>query len=198
MALRFLLLTFALLSSLTITSQETQQELVAPYENRDAYDVYEALLSTDAASATSPLLISAETQPSGICLRPEGEWKRTLMNAITDYNEQNARTYRLQPKFRMKRRYELLTKEEIHARFKHPGDGSWVELSAVGFNRKRTVAVVSVGHGCPGLCGSGTFHVFHKKNGKWQRLESSRGYYCLQDCFNQNCCGQPWPFFVSC
>ena len=61
MALRFLLLTFALLSSLTITSQETQQELVAPYENRDAYDVYEALLSTDAASATSRLLISAES-----------------------------------------------------------------------------------------------------------------------------------------
>ena len=146
MALRFVLLTFALFSSLSITSQEAQQELVAPYQNSDAYDVYEALLSTDAASATSPLVISAETEPSGMCLKPEGEWKRTLMYAIADYNKKNAKTYRLQPKFRMKRRYELLTKEEIYDRFKHPGDGSWVELSAVGFNRKRTVAVVWVSH----------------------------------------------------
>ena len=171
MALPFVLLTFGLFPSLTITSQAAQPELVAPYQNADAYDVYEALLSTDAASATSPLVISAETKPSGMCLEPEGEWKRTLMHAIADYNKQNAKTYRLQPTFRMKRRYELLTKEEIYARFKHPGDGSWVELSAVGFNRKRTIAVLWVSYGCPGLCGFGTFRVLHKKNGKWQPLE---------------------------
>ncbi len=173
MALRSVLLTFVLFSSLNITSQEAQHELVAPYEDSDAYEVYEALLSTetDAASATSPLVISAETEPSGMCLMPEGEWKRTLMHAIADYNKQNAKTYRLQPKFRMQRRYELLTKEEIHGRFKYPGDGRWVELSAVGFNSKRTVAVLWVSYGCPGLCGFGTFHVLHKKNGKWQPLD---------------------------
>lgn len=171
MALRFVLLTLALFSSLTITSQEARPELVAAYQDTDAYDVYEAALSTDAASATSPLVISAETKPSGMCLKPEGEWKRILMHAIADYNKQNAKTYRLQPKFRMKRRYELLTREEIYARFKHPGDGSWVELSAVGFNKKRTVAVLWVSYECPGLCGSGTFYVLHKRNGKWQPLE---------------------------
>ena len=171
MVLRLVLLTFALFSSLTITSQEAQRELMAAYENSDAYDVYDALLSTDTASATSPLVISAETEPSGMCLKPEGQWKRTLVHAIGDYNKQNATTYRLQPKFRMKRRYELLTKEEIYARFKHPGDGGWVELSAVGFNSQRTIAVLWVGYGCPGLCGSGTFYVLHKKNGKWQQLE---------------------------
>ncbi len=171
MALHLALLMFALFSSLTITSQETQQKLVAPYENSDAYDVYQALLSPDAVNATWPLVISAETESSGTCLKPEGVWKRTLMQAIADYSGQNAKTYRLQPKLKMKRWYELLTKEEIYARFKHPGDGSWVELSAVGFNRKRTIAVLWVSHGCPGLCGSGTFHVLHKKNGKWQPLE---------------------------
>jgi hypothetical protein len=171
MALRFVLLTFALFSSLTIAAQEAQHELVAPYQSSDGYDVYEAVLSTDAASATSPLVISVETEPSGMCLEPAGEWKQMLMHAIADYNKQNAKTYRLQPKFRMKRRYELLTKEEIHARFKHPGDGSWVELSAVGFNRKRNIAVLWVSYGCPGLCGSGTFHILHKKNGKWQPLK---------------------------
>ena len=171
MAVRFLLLTFVLLSTLILTPQEAQQEIFVPYENTDAYDVYGAFLSTDAASATPPIVISAETEPSGMCLRPEGEWKRTLSDAIADYNEQNSKTYRLQPKFKTTKRYELLTKEEIRARFKRPGDGTWVELSAVGFNQKRTVAVVWVRHGCPGLCGSGTFHLFHKGNGKWQPLE---------------------------
>lgn len=162
---------FALLSSPILASQEAQQEQVAPYENTDGYDVYEAILSTYAASATSPLVISADTEPSGMCLKPEGKWKQVLMPAITDYNEQNEKTYRLQPKFRIKRQYELLTKQEIYARFKHPGKGGWVELSAVGFNRRRTVAVLWVSHGCPGLCGSGTFHVLHKEEGKWKPLE---------------------------
>jgi len=171
MVLRFVLLTFALFSTLTITSQEAQHELVAPYENSDAYDVYEAVLATDVAGATSPLVISAETEPSGMCLEPEGEWKLVLMHAIADYKKQNAKSRRLQPQFRMKRRYELLTKKEIYARFKNPGDGSWVELSAVGFNSKRTIAVLWVSYECPGLCGSGTFHVLHKNNGKWQPLE---------------------------
>jgi hypothetical protein len=169
--MRFLLLTFALFSSLTNASQERQRELVAPYENSDAYDVYGALLSAEHANATSPLVISVETEPSGMCLEPEGESKRTLMYAIADYNKQNAKTYRLQPKFKMKRRYELLNKEEIYARFKQPGEGRWVELSAVGFNRKRTVAVLWVSYGCPGLCGGGTFHVLHKKNRRWEPLE---------------------------
>jgi hypothetical protein len=171
MALRSLLMIFVLLSSLILASQEAQQELVAPYENTDAYDVYDVILSTDAASATSPLVISAITEPSGMCLKPEGEWKRVLMPAIADYNEQNEKTYRLQPKFRMKQQYELLTKQEIYAHFKHPGEGGWVLLSAVGFNRRRTVAILWVSRGCPGLCGSGTFHVLHKTEGKWKPLE---------------------------
>lgn len=161
----------ALLSSLIPPSQEAQQKLVAPYENADAYDVYEAILSTYAASPISPLVISADTEPSVMCLNPEGKWKRMLMSAIADYNEQNEKTYRLQPRFRMERQYELLTKQEIYARFKRPGEGGWVELSAVGFNRQRTVAVLWVSEGCPGLCGGGTFHVLHKKEGKWKPLE---------------------------
>jgi len=172
MALRFLPMIFALLSSLILGSREAQLELVAPYENADAYDVYDAILSTDAASPRSPLVISAITEPSGMCLQPEGEWKRLLMPAIADYNKENETTYGLQPKFRMKQQYELLTKQEIYARFKHPGEGGWVELSAVGFNRQRTVAVLWVRYGCPGgLCGSGSFQVLHKKNGKWKPLD---------------------------
>lgn len=171
MPLRLLLLTVAVLSSFTLTSQQPHHEPIAPYENQDAYAVYEAVLSTGVASAKSPLVISADTESAAMCLKPEGEWKRVLMPAITDYHQQNEKTYRLQPKFRMNRHYELLTRKEIHERFKRPGEGGWVELSAVGFNRTRTVAILWVYHGCPGLCGSGTFQVFQRRDGKWQPLE---------------------------
>jgi len=106
-----------------------------------------------------------------MCLEPEGKWKPVLMPAIADYNEKNEKTYRLQPKFRMKQQYELLTKQEINARFTHPGEGGWVVLSAVGFNRQRTIAILWVSNECPGLCGGGTFHVLHKVEGKWKPLE---------------------------
>ena len=170
MVLRFLLLEFAVLSILTLTSQEPQHEPIAPYENEEAYSVYDAVLFTG-ASATSPRVISADTESASMCLKPEGEWKRVLTPAIADYQQENEKTYRLQPKFGMNRKYELLTKQEIYARFKRPGEGGWVELSAVGFNRTRTVAVLWVNRGCPGLCGSGTFHVLRKKDGKWRPLE---------------------------
>ncbi len=163
------LLALGLLSCLPVTSQNAQQVALCPYENSDAYDVYDAVLSTNAD--TSPLVIFSETIDGGMCLKPEGASQRVLMPAVIDYNKQAQQSYRLQPKFKLKRRYELLSHEEIKARFKKPGEGGWVELSAVGFNRKRTVAVVWVYHGCPGLCGNGTFQVLHKKDGKWQPLE---------------------------
>ena len=47
----------------------------------------------------------------------------------------------------------------------------FVYLSAVGFNADKTVAVVSIGHWCGGLCGEGQYHVLQKKDGRWIPLE---------------------------
>ena len=46
-----------------------------------------------------------------------------------------------------------------------------MELSAVGFNVNKTVAVVYMGHYCGALCGGGGFHVLKKKDGKWVALD---------------------------
>jgi hypothetical protein len=52
-----------------------------------------------------------------------------------------------------------------------PYTGGWIELSAIGFNADKTVAVVYMGHLCGGLCGGGQFHVLQKKDGKWEPLK---------------------------
>src|SRR5262249_227524 len=54
---------------------------------------------------------------------------------------------------------------------KYPESGGWIELSAVGFNPEKTVAVVYVGHHCGNLCAGGHFQVLLKKNGKWAPIE---------------------------
>ncbi len=75
--------------------------------------------------------------------------------------------------------YEFVFEKEIEGVFsngvagwksfyeKYPDSGGYNELSAVGFNSDKTVAVVYVAHFCGGLCGGGGFHVLEKKEGKF-------------------------------
>jgi hypothetical protein len=51
---------------------------------------------------------------------------------------------------------------------RYPDSGGIVELSAVGFNADKTVAVVYAGHNCGSLCRRGGFHVLQKKAGQWE------------------------------
>ena len=169
----FLLLAFALLSPRTVSTQTVQQGSLRTYENSDAYIVYNELLTTKFTSLLSdgkPLVISAETVPFGMCLKPDDDSK-SLTAAIADYRKQNQWQWLLQRKFNREKQYELLPPQEIRARFQKPGDGVNIELSAVGFNPAKTVAVVYAGYRCPGLCGSGTFYVFQKKRGQWLPLD---------------------------
>ena len=41
-------------------------------------------------------------------------------------------------------------------------------MSAVGFNKETTLAVVYTGSSCGGLCGSWSFHLLEKTDGKWK------------------------------
>jgi len=52
----------------------------------------------------------------------------------------------------------------------HPDSVGWIELSAVGFNHDKTVAIVYIGHHCGRLCGGGGFRVLRKAEGKWKGL----------------------------
>jgi hypothetical protein len=51
-------------------------------------------------------------------------------------------------------------------------------MSAVGFDRARTRALVYVGHDCGSLCGGGGYHLLVKKDGQWQADREYRGLSC--------------------
>jgi hypothetical protein len=110
------------------------------------------------------------------------EWKKTrgLDTALDDFFNVNAKTWLLQNKFTLPKSvqpprnipwlpawgnltlpnsYRLGTIDEIKAM---SPIGGVIELSAVGFNADKTVAVVYM------LGGKGTSFVLEKQNGKWK------------------------------
>ena len=50
---------------------------------------------------------------------------------------------------------------------RYPDSGGYVEVSAVGFDRAKTRAMVYMAHHCGGLCGGGTHHLLEKVDGAW-------------------------------
>jgi hypothetical protein len=130
------------------------------------------------------LVIRTETRGYEMCLRPEKESEIIIGAAISSYVKLNEGAWPLQRKFNINMPYELLTTDGIRSvggwedfYKRYPDSGGWIELSAVGFNADKTVAVVYIGHHCGGLCGGGMFHVLEKKEGKWIPLEW-RGERC--------------------
>jgi hypothetical protein len=162
-----------------------------PYEVQEAYEVYSAILPSewplrDAHAKT--LIIQNETKGYEMCLRPEKEWQEKVGPAISDYVRSNAKPSLLQPTINVEVPYQLIIADELRSVTqtadwegfyqRYSNSGGWIELSAVGFNHNKTVAVVYMGHHCGPLCGGGGFHVLEKKEGKWVALDW-KGSSCL-------------------
>ena len=156
------------------------------YEIPEAYEVYSAILPSEwpwREANAKRLVIRSETRAYKMCLSPEKGSEEIIGPAISDYVRQNQKTWLLQKNIRIEKPYEMIRADQIKAIFeqgiegwnafyeKHPDSGGWIELSAVGFNGDKTVAVVYMGHNCGGLCGGGGFHVLQKRDGKWVPLE---------------------------
>jgi hypothetical protein len=179
--LLFLVITFSLLPQ---SAAVTKDELPAPYADADAYEVYSTILPSEwplrVAKAKTVVILSA-TKSYEMCLRPEKESEEMIGSAISDYIKLNKKTWRLQQKFSLGIPSITISSDELKSAFEqagwdgfykqHPNSGGWIELSAVGFNADKTVAVVYMGHNCGMLCGGGGFHVLRKKEGKWIPLE---------------------------
>jgi len=161
-----------------------------PYEVREAYEVYSAILPSEwpvRVQHARSLIIQTETQSYQMCLQPEKEWQEKIGPAISDFVKLNAKPLLLQRRIDSDTPYELMAAADLRSKMQtagwegfyqlYPNSGGWIELSAVGFNTDKTVAVVYMGHHCGGLCGGGGFHVLEKKDGKWVPLEW-RGSSC--------------------
>lgn len=165
---------------------------VDAYIDAEAYAVYTSILPTlrpPKDAKADHLVIRRETRAYQTCLQPEKEWEPLLKPAIDDYLRLNNNAWSLQPLFRLDIPIELLPQEQIERIMRigvhcweefyrrYPRSGGWIELSAVGFNADKTVAIVYAGWHCHNLCGGGKFHVLQKVDGKWCPLEW-KGTWC--------------------
>jgi hypothetical protein len=190
------LIPFLILCQSTLLGQVNQLPL---YKDAAAYEVYSAILNSPEAvrlSKSKTFVIRRETlrnsgavldseAPPRPCLWPDAESATIIGTAIDDYVKVNKTKWLLQEKFKLEIPYKLirsemvfslidpLTKNEDWTEFykRYPDSGGFIDLSAVGFNADKSVAVVSKGRWCGELCGEGGYHVLQKKDGKWVPLE---------------------------
>lgn len=161
----------------------------------EAYQVYSVLLPQEESYgfAKDTLVIQQETVqktvldqwPLGACLTAKAADK--FKDAISDFDRANSQGWLLQRQFEMQKPYELVSSNAIRLSFKehskgwdgfyerYPGSGGYVTLSAVGFNKDQTQAIVYAGSTCGNLCGRWSFHLLEKVGGKWQEV---RGVTC--------------------
>src|SRR5208283_20017 len=166
-----------------------------PYNVDEAYQVYSVLLPNEKAYgfAKGTVVIRQETVsrpplvlPSGQCfgeclgkcLTVEAADK--FKEAISDFDRMNSKRWLLQRQLQIQKPYELMSSDTITLSFKkqgdgwdgfykrHPSSGGFVIMSAVGFNKEKTRAIVYTGSDCGPLCGWWSFHLLEKVGGKWQ------------------------------
>jgi hypothetical protein len=158
-----------------------------PYADDEAYRVYEAIIPREESYsfAKGTLIIQSETGSVGGsthgCLSEDAA--RKFKTAAADFATVNKKSRPLQSKFHLSKPYQLLSRVEIQQYFKergpngwsefyeqHPASGGFITLSAVGFNKAKSLAVVYAESSCGGLCGSFTFHLLEKAQDKWKEV----------------------------
>lgn len=115
------------------------------------------------------------------CIAPEAASR--FKDAIADYKRANGKQWLLQRRFEIEKRYTIESSDAIgvfspgdwegfHRR--HPDSRGFIIMSAVGFNKKKTQAIVYTGSSCGSLCGRWSFHLLEKKDGKWMKVSGIR------------------------
>src|SRR5580693_1295438 len=161
------------------------------YDVAEAYEVYSAIIPIiNTNPETHTWFIRIDTLPMGRGSLPpadpserareekeEAPERKLADIALDDYSKVNAKRWRLQRNFTLPKPYKLVTPDEIKTIFpRHFRGGSfgelWIELSAVGFNADRTMAVVYMAHHCTSTCccADGKSFLLQKHNGKWEVL----------------------------
>ena len=166
-------------------------------EEKDSYEIYSMLLRTELPSQwnITGWAIEQETQTyptfgvmSSIaeCLQPSKNQESIYRPLIDDYVAKNKGKLVLERKFDLPQ-YALVGPTDLKAIYQRsraadgfPFNASVIfHISAVGFNRDGTRALVYVGHNCGSLCGGGTYHFLLKKDGRWQVDREYGGMSCV-------------------
>jgi hypothetical protein len=179
-------LSIVLIVSVFGISPTISQEPPAPqlYESPDAYKIYSLLLPHEESYgfANGGLIIQQETESEyppveGACL--SSDVAKRFKDAISDYRRVRETTWLLQRQFEIEKPYEIVTKDRIALVLKskrdptierYPSSGGYIFMSAVGFNKNKTLAIVFTGSMCGGFCGSARFHFLQKVGEKWKEV----------------------------
>jgi len=168
----------------------TQDAKLTLAEEQDSYEIYSMLLRTEVGpewkitawaineqTQTFPVFASSNDDHLRQCLSVSQDQKSIYQPLIQDYLAKNQKKLVLERKFDLPQ-YALVG-FGTSGRANPPGPASIVfEVSAVGFNRDRTRALLYVGHHCGSLCGGGTYHLLVKYS-KWEVDREYRGVSCL-------------------
>lgn len=169
-----------------LARQPPYREPEAFYTVPEAYEVYAEVLAKPPDSRidnSRTLLIRSDSVPWEMCLFPNQESRKQIGSAINDYVSTNKKAWAFTRRFEIENAYELLDfKKDIWPFFEnrptgwqefdaaHPSSRGWYELSAVGFNEDKTIAVVYISNHCGWTCGRGEFRVLQKQEGRWKDL----------------------------
>jgi hypothetical protein len=170
---------------------------LTPAQEKDSYEIYSMLLRTEMPPQwnITGWAIEQETQtyPNfgemssiGMCLQPPKAQESIYRPLIDDYVAKNKKKLTLERKFDLPE-YALVGPTDVKAIGQRtrvadgfPFNASVIfHVSAVGFNRDGTRALVYVGHHCGSLCGGGGYHFLVKKDGRWQVDREYGGMACL-------------------
>ena len=167
-------------------------------EEKNSYEIYSILLRTEMAGwniTGTGWAIKQETQTFphdgqitfNVCVQPPQDQESIYRPVFDDYVAKNRKVFVLERKFDLPQ-YALVGPADLKAieQRSRVADGFpfnapvIFHVSAVGFSRDRTRALVYVGHHCGSLCGGGTYHLLCKKDGRWQVDQEYRGApFCL-------------------
>jgi hypothetical protein len=175
-----------LLLAVAATQATAGNQLDEVYTDPDVYSVYSVVVNDlsryPPLQQESTILIRDHTVTyQKMCSEPNSAHREILAQAIADYTQANGTTRKLLPKFSLDKFYELVAVDKAPAR-------PWVELSSVGFNRQKDIAVVTWGirAGPPGSeenrprSFTGSDFVLRKKNGRWQSYDGWTDAGCVR------------------
>jgi len=186
------LLSFGVLMLFARSAKAQQATAATSHDLDDAYQIYSLLLPFEEAYdfAKGTLVIQQDTVASQAVGKPclTTEAAERFKDAIANFEEENRKPVLLQRQFQIDKPYELVSAEAINVYFKddgggwdgfyrrYPDSGGYIVLSAVGFGKDKTTAIVYTGSGCGGLCGRWGLHLLEKVGGKWKAV---RGVTCV-------------------
>lgn len=158
-----------------------QDAATEPYEDDEAYAIYNLLLPSEEVVrfAQGTLIIQEDTVTRRVpasCIAPAAQDE--FKEAIADFERVNSTSWRLQRQFKSEKPYEIVSAETLKTVFengwwgafnkRHPESGGFIVLSAVGFNKDKTQALVFTGSSCGSDCGEWSLHLLKKMNGRWK------------------------------